>query len=129
MGATCGAQASCCAGDAKDGEVNISKADQQMLMSQGITGARGSIQVNSQSVHLQGTRGVPTRLYAPKEIRKIIHLQACARRWLAQRLLRNVIDNPDQFLRPTFFRESQADYSSEIVDDKLDELGIFTWDD
>ena len=32
---------------------------------------------------------------------KIVHLQACARRFLARRLMKNVLENPSQFLRAT----------------------------
>lgn len=75
---------------------------------------------------------MPTRLYSKDEIRKIVHLQACARRFLAQRLIKNVIENPSLYLRPSVssqFNKYVASYSSPIVNQKLAELGDFLWGD
>ena len=83
-------------------------------------------------MHLPGTRGVPSRLYKSDEIFKIVHLQACARRFLAQRLIKNVIENPSLFLRPTYSSQQSryaANYSSQVVQEILDEIGEFRWGD
>ena len=46
------------------------------------------------AVRLEGTCGIATRIYEVDEIRKVIHLQACARRFLAMRMIKNILENP-----------------------------------
>ena len=79
------------------------------------------------AVQLDGTRGVPTAVYSGDDIMKIIHLQACARRFLAKRLMKNVLENPSQFLKTTGDAATSyysrytgtVNYQSQLVDDKL----------
>ena len=73
---------------------------------------------NYEAVHLPGTRNVPARHYTSHDIFKIVHLQACARRFLAQRLIKNVIENPSLYLRPTYssqYSKYAANYNSQVV--------------
>ena len=126
MGNQCSGQA-CCTGEPRDSEVSQSMLDQYMAnnyQNQGI--------VLHKPVQLQGTRGVPARLYSSNDIVKIVHLQACARRFLAQRLIKNVIENPSIYLRPTYssqYSKYAANYISPTVTEKLAELGDFSWQD
>lgn len=63
---------------------------------------------------------------------KVVHLQACARRFLAQRLIRNVIENPSVYLRPTYssqYSKFATNYQSQIVNEKIEEIGPFSWND
>ena len=85
-----------------------------------------------ESTHLPGTSGVPSRLYSGIDVMKIVHLQACARRFLAQRLIKNVVENPSLYLRPTYssqYSKYAANYTSQLVSDKLAEIGDFEWGD
>ena len=79
MGNHCSGQA-CCTGEPRDSEISVGRIDQYLPHSQDrISGI--------QTVQLHGTRGVPARIYTREEILKIVHLQACARRFLTQRLI------------------------------------------
>ena len=48
---------------------------------------------------LNGTRNVPDRSFSALDVRKVVYLQACARRFLAQRLVKNMVSNPHLFMR------------------------------
>jgi hypothetical protein len=79
-----------------------------------------------------GTRGVPSRIYTADEICKVVHLQACARRFLAQRLIKHVIEHPSHYLQAEFSSsvyKGGANYYSQVVAQRLTELGEFRWND
>lgn len=88
------------------------------------------------SVHLTGKNGVPSRTFTRDQLLKVIHVQACIRRFLCKKLVKNLAINPGLYHRTPSSVQSHLSnsrkkqtrsYTSKIVNRKLVELGPYKW--
>ena len=74
-------------------------------------------------MQLKGTRVLPSRTYTYEDIMKVIHLQACARRFLAQNLIRNIMKKPGLYLQHPRLLEHRSTLSKTASEIRLHDHG------